>query len=87
MGTYLSNTAPMAIPSGSTVGKSFNECTTKSIHPVDRAVSNSFVKRDFSPIFGRGISNTLSPSVLIVTKIIKNIISTECGHKITIKDF
>lgn len=67
-------TAPTAIPLGSVVGKSFNECTTKSTQPVAKAVSNSFVNKDFSPIFGRGMSSTLSPNVLIVT-IKKNYIS------------
>lgn len=63
---YLVRTAPIAIPSGKTVGKSFKECTTKSTQPVDKAVSNSLVNKDFSPILGKGISKTLSPSVLIV---------------------
>jgi hypothetical protein len=58
----------MAIPGGSEVGKSFNECTTKSTQLVERAASSSLVKRDFSPIFGKGMSRTLSPNVLIVTK-------------------
>lgn len=58
----------MAIPSGNVVGRSFNECTTKSTQPVDSAISSSLVNKDFSPILGRGMSRTLSPSVLIVTE-------------------
>lgn len=66
--SYLVRTAPIAIPSGRVVGKSLREWTTKSTHRVARATSNSFVNKDFSPILGSGMSSTLSPKVLIVTK-------------------
>lgn len=61
------NMAPRAIPAGSVVGKSFNECTTKSTRPLSKASSSSSVNRDFSPIFGKDLSRILSPLVLIVT--------------------
>lgn len=61
------NMAPNAIPSGNDVGKSFNECTTKSTRPLSRASSNSSVNKDFSPILGKDLSKILSPLVTIVT--------------------
>lgn len=62
-------TAPMHIPSGNVVGRSFNEWTTKSTNPCSKAISNSLVNRLFSPIFVNGLSNTMSPIVDIVTEI------------------
>ncbi|KAE9527717.1 hypothetical protein AGLY_012790 [Aphis glycines] len=67
LGSSRFNTAPIVVPISITVGKSFNECTIKSTVPLSKATSRSLVNKLFSPIFGRGLSKTLSPIVVIET--------------------
>lgn len=64
---YRSKTAPMAIPHGKDVGRSFKECTTRSTEPFSNASSKSLVNNDFSPILGNDMFSTLSPKVDMVT--------------------
>lgn len=64
--TYLV-IAAIVKPSGSCVGRSFNECTTKSISFLSSAISNSLVNKLFSPILDSATSKILSPVVLMPT--------------------
>ena len=51
-----SKSAPMIMFLGKTVGRSLEECTTRSTFPSSRPISSSFVKRLFSPILFRATS-------------------------------
>lgn len=82
---YLSNTAPIAKPSGRVVGRSFKECTTKSTVSFLKASSKSLVNNDFSPIFGKDTFSILSPNVVMVTAVKKGLYRNKDYFMILIK--
>jgi hypothetical protein len=55
------------MPSGSVVGRSFMQCTAKSISPLSSATSNSLVKTPFEEKLESGFTRSLSPSVVMPT--------------------
>lgn len=66
-GSSRSGTQASVIPSGNRVGRSFSECTARSIRPSNSASSSSFVKRPLPPASIKVRSWMRSPLVTIGT--------------------